>query len=41
MIEFSDNLEERIAEIREQVPMSKEIEYILDFVTTSKRGIIK
>ncbi|MBO5134314.1 MAG: acyl-ACP--UDP-N-acetylglucosamine O-acyltransferase [Bacteroidaceae bacterium] len=33
--------EERIAEIRSEIPMSKEIEYILDFVTTSKRGIIK
>lgn len=33
--------EECLAEIRAEVPMSKEIEYILDFVTTSKRGIIK
>lgn len=34
-------LDERIKEIRETIPMSKEIEYILDFVSTSKRGIIK
>lgn len=33
--------EECIKEIRETVPMSPEIEYILEFVTTSKRGIIK
>ncbi len=33
--------EECIAEIKETIPMSPEIEYILDFVTQSKRGIIK
>lgn len=33
--------EECINEIKETVPMSPEIEYILDFVTNSKRGIIK
>ncbi len=33
--------EECLNDIREKVPMSKEIEYILDFVTTSKRGVIK
>lgn len=33
--------EECLQEIRETVPMSPEIEYILDFVTSSKRGIIK
>ena len=33
--------DECIAEIRAEIPMSKEIEYILDFVQTSKRGIIK
>ncbi len=33
--------EECITMIRETVPMSPEIEYILDFVTSSKRGIIK
>lgn len=33
--------EECLKEIRETVPMSLEIEYILDFVTSSKRGIIK
>lgn len=32
--------DERLAQIREEVPMSKEIEYIIDFVRTSKRGII-
>ena len=33
--------EECLAEVREQVPPSPEIDYILDFVTKSKRGIIK
>lgn len=33
--------EECLQEIRENVPMSPEIDYILDFVTSSKRGIIK
>lgn len=33
--------DERVKEIRDTVPMSKEIEYILDFVSSSKRGIIK
>ena len=33
--------EECLAQIRAEVPRSKEIEYILDFVTSSKRGIIK
>lgn len=33
--------EECLKGIRENIPMSPEIEYILDFVTSSKRGIIK
>lgn len=33
--------EECLNEIRETIPTSPEIEYILDFVTSSKRGIIK
>lgn len=33
--------EECLQEIRETVPMSPEIEYILYFITSSKRGIIK
>lgn len=33
--------EECLQEIRETVPISPEIEYILDFITSSKRGIIK
>ena len=33
--------EECFAQIRAEVPMSKEIEYILEFVHSSKRGIIK
>lgn len=38
----SDKLrEECFKEIRETVPMSKEIEYILEFIHSSKRGIIK
>ena len=32
---------ERIELIKAEVPMSKEIEYIVDFVKTSKRGIIQ
>lgn len=31
---------ERIAQIRESVPPSKEIDYLIDFLTTSKRGFI-
>lgn len=33
--------EECLNEIRETIPMSNEIKYIIDFVTSSKRGIIK
>ncbi len=33
--------DECLAQIEKEVPMSKEIEYILDFVKNSKRGIIK
>ena len=33
--------EECLKEIRETIPMSREIGYILNFVTSSKRGIIK
>lgn len=33
--------EECLAQIREEVPMSKEIEYILSFIENSQRGIIK
>lgn len=33
--------EECLKEIRETIPSSPEIEYILNFVTSSKRGIIK
>lgn len=33
--------QECVEEIKNTVPMSKEIEYILDFINTSKRGIIK
>lgn len=31
---------ERIAQIRESVPASKEIDYLIEFLTTSKRGFI-
>lgn len=34
-------MKEGIEEIRKQIPMSKEIEYIISFVETSKRGIIR
>ena len=33
-------LNERIELIRKTVPMSKEIEYILEFLQNSKRGVI-
>ena len=33
--------EECLEEIRQTLPMTPEIQYILDFVTNSKRGIIK
>ena len=33
--------EECIAQVKAEIPMTKEIEYILDFVTSSTRGIIK
>lgn len=32
---------EAVEQIKENVPMSKEIEYIIDFVSASKRGIIR
>lgn len=33
--------EECVAQVKAEIPMTKEIEYILDFVTSSTRGIIK
>ena len=33
--------DEAIAEILETVPMTKEVEYIIDFVASSKRGILR
>ena len=32
---------EAVEQIKAEVPMSKEIEYIIDFVSNSKRGIIR
>jgi len=34
-------VKEAVERIKAEVPMSKEIEYIIDFVSTSKRGIIR
>ena len=34
-------VEQAVAAIREEVPMSKEIEYIIDFVSNSQRGIVR
>lgn len=34
-------LEEAVEKIKEEIPMSPEIEYILNFVQTSERGIIR
>ncbi|MBQ7635654.1 MAG: acyl-ACP--UDP-N-acetylglucosamine O-acyltransferase [Bacteroidaceae bacterium] len=33
--------DERFAQVREEIPHSKEIDYILDFVHSSKRGIVQ
>lgn len=40
---YSSNLtvNEAVARIKEEIPMSKEIEYIIDFVSNSERGIIR
>lgn len=35
------NVSQAIEKIKQEVPMSKEIEYIIDFISNSKRGIIK
>ena len=35
------NVSEALAQVREEVPMSPEIEYIISFVENSKRGIIR
>jgi UDP-N-acetylglucosamine acyltransferase len=35
------NVSDSLAKVREEVPMSPEIEYILDFVGKSERGIIR
>ncbi len=34
-------LVDAIKQIKEEVPMSKEIEYIIDFVSNTQRGIIR
>lgn len=34
-------LAEAVEQIRQEVPMSKEIEYIIEFVSNSKRGIVR
>ena len=33
-------MEERMAQVREQFPNNPDVEYILEFVRTSKRGIV-
>lgn len=40
---YNSNLtvNEAVEQIKEQIPMSKEIEYIIEFVTSSQRGIIR
>ncbi len=40
---YNSNLtvNEAVAQIKENIPMSKEIEYIIDFVSASQRGIIR
>ena len=40
---YNSNLtvNEAVEQIKEQIPMSREIEYIIEFVTSSQRGIIR
>ena len=35
------NRSEALKQVEQEIPMSKEIEYILEFIRTSQRGIIK
>ena len=35
------NVTEALKQVKEEIPMSKEIEYIISFIESSKRGIIK
>lgn len=35
------NVSDALAKVKEEVPMSKEIEYIVSFITESQRGIIR
>ncbi len=35
------NVKDALAEIKKQIPMSKEIEYIISFIENSERGIIR
>lgn len=39
--QFNTSIEDALRRIREQVDMSPEIEYIIDFIRNSQRGIIK
>ena len=34
------NITQALEHVREEIPMSPEIEYIVDFISSSKRGII-
>lgn len=40
---YNSNLtvSEAVEQIRKEIPMSKEIEYIVDFISSSQRGIIR
>ena len=35
------NVSEALKQVKEEIPMSKEIEYIISFIESSKRGIIR
>jgi UDP-N-acetylglucosamine acyltransferase len=40
---YNSNLtvNEAVEQIRKEIPMSKEIEYIIEFISSSQRGIIR
>ena len=35
------NVSEALEQVKQEIPMSPEIEYIIEFIETSKRGIIR
>lgn len=41
ILQGTGKLTDLVARVEQEIPMSKEIEYILDFIRTSKRGFIR